>query len=287
MNILSKIFFIFKSEGFRSLIERSLNFIIRNSFLKLYLNKVIKNEKLIKQLRSLKIYKTDLTLKRVGPINDGGYILPSNLSSVDFCISPGVAASFEFERQLKKDWNIDSILIDGTLEKSLAEKIESLNEFKFIKKNLANKDTKNHISIDHLLKSLEGKKLILQMDIEGYEYEILSNIKEKNLKQFDHLIVEFHDFFQIKKGIFNRKLFKIINKVNKYFTLVHIHPNNCCGVFEINSINIPNVFEVTFVNNSLLKYKKIENLNLPHPEDSPNLAYKNEILLDKFFYNND
>tara|TARA_B100000282_G_scaffold286202_1_gene252484 strand:- start:7 stop:876 length:870 start_codon:yes stop_codon:yes gene_type:complete len=285
MNLFSKFINVLKEEGFISSIERFSNYIIRNSFLNNFLNKDIKNSKLINQLELLKIYKTDLTLERIGPKNDGGYILPNNLSNIDFCISPGVAASFEFERKLKKEWNIDSILIDGTLEKSLEEKIEKLNEFKFIKKNLSNKNTKNQISLDYLLKSLENKKLILQMDIEGFEYEILSNIKEKNLNRFDHIVIEFHDFFRIKKGIFNRKFFKIIRKLNKYFTLVHIHPNNCCEVFEINSIQVPNVFEVTFVNNSLVKYKKIEKIEIPHPEDSPNLAYKSEILLDEFFYN--
>lgn len=285
MSIFYKIINIFKNEGLISLIKRFLNFIIRNSFLNSYLNKEIQNEKLITQLKSLKIYKTNLSLERIGPMNDGGYILSNNLKDIDICISPGVAASFEFERHLKKDWNIESILIDGTLEKSLEEKIINLNEFRFIKKNLSNKDTKTQISLDYILKTLVNKKIILQMDIEGFEYEILSNISEKNINKFDQMIIEFHDIFLIKKGIFNRKFFKIINKINKFFTLVHIHPNNCCDVFEVNSIKIPNVFEATFINNSILRYKKIEQLKFPHPQDSPNLPFKDEIILDEFFFN--
>jgi len=285
MNIFLKIFIIFKNEGLKSLLERSISFFIRNTFLDSHFNKEVESKKLIEQLTSMKIYKTNLSLTRIGPKNDSGYLLPENLDDIDYCISPGVGDAFEFEINLKKKWNIQSLLIDGTLKKSLEDKIRNLNEFKFINKNLSNKDTKNQISFSTILKSFENKKLMLQMDIEGSEYNILNNISESHLKRFNYIVIEFHDFDQIKKNLLNKKIFGIIDKINKYFTLIHIHPNNCCDVFKVSSINIPNVFEATYVNNSLINFKKLEKLNFPHPEDSPNLSYKKEILLDNFFYN--
>ena len=41
------------------------------------------------------------------------------------------------------------------------------------------------------------QEILLQMDVEGSEYEIINRIKEANLNKFKILVIEFHYFEQI------------------------------------------------------------------------------------------
>ena len=45
---------------------------------------------------------------------------------------------------------------------------------------------------------------------------------------------------------FFRKFYICFKKLNTYFEVNHIHPNNCCGITKVDEIIIPNVLEVTF-----------------------------------------
>ena len=46
---------------------------------------------------------------------------------------------------------------------------------------------------------------------------------------------------------FSDKEIEVFDKINKNHYLIHFHGNNCCGVIYHNGVNIPNVFEYTYL----------------------------------------
>lgn len=63
--------------------------------------------------------------------------------------------------------------------------------------------------------------LILQMDIEGGEWEVLANLERAELLRFRQLIVEFHDL------AFDESRLAVLEKLLETHVPVHFHYNNC------------------------------------------------------------
>tara|TARA_Y100000590_G_scaffold69375_1_gene75715 strand:+ start:1050 stop:1850 length:801 start_codon:yes stop_codon:yes gene_type:complete len=264
------------------------------SFNKLeYLNYITKfwNAKSYRQIDSKKIknliklfkpYNTNVDLIRLGSQHDGGYLIPNIIDNIKFCFSPGVGKSSNFEKNLEK-FNIKSFLADNTVSGPATK----LKKFNFIKKNIKSFNDKNKINInDWILSKIKKnqiKQSIFQIDIEGHEHEIIFSIREEILSEIKILIIEFHGLELIGNIYFYTILKSTLEKINLYFTPVHIHPNNCCGIHEIGKIKTPSALEVTFLNNKFIRSKSTIK-NLPHKLDKKNIKNKKDIFLDKHWY---
>ena len=126
--------------------------------------------------------------------------------------------------------------------------------------------------------------LIMQMDIEGDEYQTLLSLKEDNLKKIRIMILELHNLREIKNIFFYKIVKTVLEKLNKYFYVCHIHPNNTCGLNIISKIPVPNAIEVTLIRKDRVKKLKF-NKSFPHPQDRPCSNNKKEILLPKIWFN--
>lgn len=223
--------------------------------------------KLVKNIRPLSI---EHELIRIGSDNDGGYLVPNDLNSLKACFSPGVDNTASFEQDL---WSrqIGSHLADYSVENVPAGTIAK----SFIRKFLGANTKDEYISLDDWVNNFEPNAseddLILQMDIEGSEYETLLACSQKTLDKFRIMVIEFHsietwgqsDFFKIVEATFNKLLLN--------HAIVHLHPNNATGTVNMNGFNSPRVFEVTLIKKSRITIKGYA--NLPHPLDRPNLDY--------------
>jgi len=184
-------------------------------------------------------------LIRIGSKNDGGYILPDDMIGVSDCLSPGSNGEWQFEISLEHKYKIKSHILDKLEKKpqDLAKPHEFYDGF------LGTDDREGQISLQSFIYSAgqtNNDNLILQMDIEGDEYAILDSVSDYILLKFRILIVEFH-YFDVMTDIENlNTTFSMFTKINKYFDLVHLHPNNCCGVFNFGLSQLPRVFEATF-----------------------------------------
>ena len=262
-------------------------------FLKLkilnFLNLILKNyrygvfqsisyEKIEKLIESLKIYDLGYNLIRLGPKGDGGYLMPDILKEIKECYSPGVGKIHGFEEDLHHK-GIKIFMADKTVDKP-----DILNgKFDFLKKNLSSFEDNNHITLDNWMKNSKNDDLILQMDVEGSEYEIINSVSETNLKKFKVMIIEFHNFEQLVTNLGYSMVYSVISKITKYFDVAHIHPNNCCGYHKIKNIIIPSTLEITFLNKKLTKYKKEIN-KIPHDFDCKNVNKNSDIILNKIWY---
>ena len=67
-------------------------------------------------------------------------------------------------------------------------------------------------------------------------------------------------------------------RVLSVFDVVHVHPNNCCGIHDVNGVPLPGVVELTLIRKDR-GGRRTPVRSLPHPCDAPNLPMKKDIRL--------
>ena len=203
-------------------------------------------------------------LIRIGGKGDGAYLLPDDLSGISACFSPGVDVSSTFEEELAERYDIKSYMADFSVDKPPIEN----KRFHFEKKFLGNKNDEKFIRLENWVKDNinDNSDLILQMDIEGAEYEVIIDTPSDIFKKFRIMAIEFHCLDMI----FNNNSFKMVeavfDKLCNDFTVAHIHPNNSRPIINKNSINIPELLEFTFLRNDRVELND-KKLSFPHALD--------------------
>jgi len=219
-------------------------------------------------IRRLRPQDCGIDLIRIGGSEDGGYLIPDDLEGIEYCFSPGVSTISEFENQLA-DRNINSYLADYSIDSPPINR----PEFTFDKKFLGATDGDKFITLaswkEKYLKDYQGD-LILQMDIEGFEYGVILGTPDSLLDQFRIIVIEFHGL----EKLFDPFVFDFISssfdKLLKSFYVVHIHPNNLCGSVKRGSIRVPRVMEFTFLNKKRARYTRPQ-VVFPHKLDADNI----------------
>jgi len=125
--------------------------------------------------------------------------------------------------------------------------------------------------------------LLLQMDIEGSEYEVLSGASDDLLKRFRIIVVEFHSLNELWSKPFFKLVSQVFEKLLQTHTCVHNHPNNCSDSVRIGDIEIPMVVELTFLRNDRIRGSSFAKI-FPHPLDVDNRQKKPSLLLPKCWY---
>jgi hypothetical protein len=235
-------------------------------------------QRLIKKLRPV---KTNYPLIRIGSPSDGGYLIPNMIDGIQAAYSPGVSNNSSFELELAKK-GIQCYLIDYSVDKA-AEEHELIH---FDKKFLGFTDDDIHWTLDSWVKKYTptSNQLLMQIDIEGAEYESIISASQETLSRFKVIIAEFHGL----DSIFSLYGFKLINlcfeKLLKDFYVVHLHPNNCEGEVRKWGFSVPRVMEITFI-----RKDACQNLGFasqyPHHLDQACVTSNPDLVLDQFWYN--
>jgi hypothetical protein len=249
-----------------------------------YIIKTINKTSMLKEfLKTLHPIESQFPLIRIGSDGDGGYLIPDDLNDIKYCFSPGVDYTANFEKDLIAR-GIKCYLADASVTK--APITDELIEFDplYLGSNIEN----NYISLDKWIdsKNVEGD-LILQMDIEGSEFDVILNTDISTFERFRIIAIEFHKFDQIHDP---QVLFFYHQYLNKLFTshsIVHIHLNNYNGFRKLNDINLPKFIELTLHRNDRLDKSKIRKVNLdnlPHPLDSDNINSRDHLPFPKEWF---
>ncbi len=242
------------------------------------------NDDLCSLIRELRISPTQHDLIRVGPSGDGGYLIPDDLNGIKYCFSPGVADCSDFEKDMASR-GMQVYLADKSVEKPAVEN----NSFNFIKKFISsqNSEKKGLITMDNWVQeqlpefandpSCEG---ILQMDIEGSEYEVLHNVSNGLLEKFRIIIIEFHKLHQLADRFSFSLLAPAFRKLLMSHVVIHIHPNNNRRVLKIHGLEIPATMEFTFLRSDrMIAGGKVS--SYPHPLDAKCISNKQDVLLPR------
>ncbi len=234
------------------------------------------NEEIKEVISLLKPVATDKELIRIGGSGDGGYLVPDDLENIRYCFSPGVAETATFEADLAGR-GIKSFLADYSVS---APPIES-DLFAFDKKFLGALNDEVYFTLGSWVDKYvpgAGDDLILQMDIEGSEYEVLCEVDESLLSRFRILLIEFHTLDKLFDRTF-LNLFRVAaGKLSRNFHCVHIHPNNDAGSVKRKDLEIPRLLECTFLRKDrgtvIQKHQ-----TYPHLLDEDNVREKEPLIL--------
>jgi|TARA_Y100000294_G_scaffold104743_1_gene97331 hypothetical protein len=221
-------------------------------------------------------------LIRLGRDNDGGYVIPYEIIfKTNVLLSYGTNKDWSFEKCfIKKNSKVDIHCYDHTLNlfslirytitsillvplycitfdrKRLKKCIHGIfilpdyyvffrKKVKHFKYRIWNTNVDYSKTINYTLSQIPKtarKNIFIKMDIEGTEYKVLNDIID--LSDFiGAIVVEFHAIDKYEED-FN----KIINKISKYFNIVHVHGNNYSKL--LTNQNFPSTIEITFLNKS-------------------------------------
>lgn len=251
---------------------------------KVFPTKLTDKSDLIDFIPRLYPYQSNVDLIRIGGSGDGGYLIPNDLEGIQYCVSPGVGELSYFENDCA-NLGMKVLMADYSVE---GPKINHPN-FQFTKKFIGARSYDHFINLgDWVNQSINpnDNDLLLQMDIEGAEYEVLATCSSDFLNRFRIMSIEFHFLHQI----FNYFYFPVIReaflKILETHTIVHIHPNNCCPSTKLLGFEVPPILEFTFLRNDRIKDKKYAS-EFPHPLDSDNINSKKMILPKTWYYIND
>ena len=218
-------------------------------------------------------------LIRMGGSGDGAYLLPDCLDTIGACFSPGVRNSKRFEDELLETKGIRSHLMDFTSEPAQFSTPLEPGMQTFEKKWLSPFTSENAMSLEDWIARYEPNResdLLLQIDIEGGEWPIFSSASSETISRFKIIVVELHKLDDLMSDLeaFSSRAASALSLLQENFTVIHAHPNNCCGtsqdLFE-SGFKIPRTLELTMVRTEALEQALAEAPgilpSLPHPLD--------------------
>ena len=232
-------------------------------------------------ITSLQPVTTEHELIRLGPAGDGGYLLPEDLGGIAACFSPGVSHVSLFE-QACADRGLQVFLADKTVKKPRQDH----ELFHFTRKHVGAVAGPEVLTLDGWVSScLPGGQgeLLLQMDIEGSEYETLIAASPELLQRFRILIVEFHHLEKLSSEPFFSLARRAFEKLLVTHQVVHLHPNNFCGSEKRAELEIPRVLEITWLRRDRVLNPRPAT-SFPHPLDANNDPGRPPLVLPSCWY---
>lgn len=134
-----------------------------------------------------------LPLVRIDGELDGAYLVPDDLGGIQHCFSPGVDNRKQFEDELVNRFGLTTHLADFS---SSIEQLETpllQGRQTFTKKWIGSKTKGDTLSLADWISQMDvppEAELMLQMDVEGAEYEILNNAPQSLLQRFRIIVIE-------------------------------------------------------------------------------------------------
>lgn len=192
-------------------------------------------------------WSVDIPMIRAGGLGDGSYIVPDAFEHIEALFSPGVSETWDFERYVGDHYGIRSFMVDGSVD--APDGLTDLQQFRRVW--LGTRSHDDVVSLEDWVAQSgvsEESDLLLQMDIEGAEFGVLSAAPLSTLRRFRIAVVEYHGLNWISVGpVLRHRILPALRKMSVDFEVVHVHPNNCCGVQMVFGIPVPRVLEVTYL----------------------------------------
>ena len=231
------------------------------------------SEPIVHQIRELvrpQKYKI-ANLEFFGNEFDGGYYINSVFGKKINLISIGIGDNYSFDIEVAKRGGIVH-MYDGTIKKI----IDLPKNMTFIEKNVGNDVINGEIKLSSVvnnflesLSSLDDVK-VMKIDIEGSEWEIFDKFDFGGIKNFETLVVEFHDVNKNLKSHEKQKIMiDVFGNINNYFKAIYFSPNNWSPVIKSGNQLLPNTFEIVYtnreqyVNESIPEHESAEKYDKP------------------------
>ena len=229
----------------------------------LFVEKKSSEERVKKLLKKLLPYKINTNLKKLGEKNDGGYLVPEDFEGIKINYSAGVGMLTKFEADLINKYSIYSKMLDyNEIDRSIIP-----NGCDFIKKKLSLRNNSEEISINNWLDT-NDKEIMLKLDIEGGEYQVLSEISQENMNKIRILIIEFHNLRDLRSAFFLSFFENRREMVERFVYVWQVDLHHTSNSKKIGIVKIPDMLEVTLIKKNRVKnFRKVFS-KLPHDLDS-------------------
>ena len=213
----------------------------------------------------------DVPMLRLGDTGDCGYVIAARSLEAKNLISLGLGTNWSFDKQWL-ELNPSSVIhgYDGTIfPETFSEELKKEYELFFKGQVTHFNENVSKNNIDEILNKVSGKTF-LKMDIEGAEYEILSNIA--NAKHLIGMTIEFHTLdFENTRSSFQSTL-----DILSDYKIVHVHANNFSGVC---TDNLPHTLQISFLKSDLCESNRKRYSAYLEGLDSPNALNSEEYML--------
>jgi hypothetical protein len=192
------------------------------------------------------------SLIRLGGSGDGGYWIPDDLEGIAACFSPGVGPTSAFELDVAQR-DIPVFMADKSVERPAC----SHPHFNFVPFFLSSysDECKGLISLDDWVSKAgvdASSDLLLQMDIEGSEYEVIHSMSADMQGRFRVIVIEFHSLHQLLNCNAFAYVSSAFNKLLQTHSIVCTSPNLHCEYVNYRKLRFPRILEVTFIRNDRL-----------------------------------
>lgn len=218
-------------------------------------------------LNALRPLDVGIPLIRLGKENDGGYLVPDDLHGITDVFSPGVALTWSFEEEIQKVTGSRIHLIESG-------EVPHACPYEVTQGFLGGFTSNNRIGINewitNCVPAIDGD-FLLQMDIEGGEYEVIQGISHNLLDRFRVIIIEFHSLQLVAdvnwfRGVFEPSIARLLGD----FIPVHAHANNASSPQSVPGAYLPETLEMTFLRKDRAPRNAWTYAQLPHDLDEPN-----------------
>jgi len=209
-------------------------------------------------LNTLKPKNTNHKKIRLGPPEDGGYVMPEIvLETCTALFTYGVGNEIRYELEFAQKYNKPVYMFDHTT----GRENYSINEFiHFYAEGLGFEEKCKDVIEHYNELKIEGD-IFLKIDIEGGEYDYLLQTNIEKIASFTNGInLEIHWIDDINN---RNKLIQVLDRLSFYFTLCHIHGNNWGGLWQYEGFDIPKVLELSFINKKLVESEEEDKQTYP------------------------
>ncbi len=216
---------------------------------------------------------------RIGPQTDGGYVLADHFSPEQTVLSYGISTEYRFDRSMAESGHT-VYMFDHTID-GIEDPHHNMHWYR---EGIAGTSRPEQLLFtlqDHLERfEIQGDRLILKMDIEGDEFDALGNTSDETLSRFEQIGLELHYLGRLSDPTFRDSCVRLLKKINRQFTLFHVHANNSDGPNAIHMVNgLPtwNVLELSYIKTSAVTRSASKTL-YPTRFDYPNTPFREKML---------
>jgi hypothetical protein len=212
----------------------------------------------------------DAKIAKFGDHGDGGYAIVDDLKKSDVLFSIGVGDNVSFDEECERRVS-RVVLVDHTVPNFNPP----IGNFEIIRKPLVPGEVSgNGVTIHQLLsQQVDAKDYVLKVDIEGAEWEILSELTTSDLVKFRQIILEFHglnNFLDLEEKL------GALKKLARTHSPIVVHANNQGSHRFISGMFLPDVLEVTWARTNSYTFhsdwnQDIRNLLSPNSPDLPSI----------------
>lgn len=244
------------------------------------MNEPVVSRAIFDSLALLRPYDINRRKARFGSKGDGGYIYADQIDPSQPVLSFGVSGNCDLEWDLAERGH-RIVMFDPSVEGPPKQHAN----FEFHKIGVArqNNPAGDYVSLSKAL-DIAGFKgrtdVILKMDVEGAEFPSFAGAEQELLLHFDQIALEIHWLNNLFDATYRANFDDCFSKINKYFTLFHVHGNNCTPLANVGGVKfnnghvvggaiVPQVLELSYIRSSKVTASSSRTL-YPTRLDRPN-----------------